>query len=111
MANDNGSETTLVSSTTTTTAAKGEKAKNKPKRETEPYQAEFTGLSTLGGMPALGGHMFLPPPSPPKDKELKKELKMVPDQPFTSRSASVVKERLDVATGMFSTNVQGTEKP
>ena len=92
MANANTSETTLVSA-----PAKTGKGQRKPKYETEPYQAEFTGLSTLGGMPSLGGHFFVEPP-----KAKKTVVKMVPAQPFkASPRASFVEDRLSTVQGMF----------
>lgn len=92
MEHANGSETTLVS-----TAA----PKRKTRREYQPYQAEFSGLSSLGGMPSLGGHMFMEPPSPTKSSP-KAKLNMVPAQPFErSPRASVVQARLETVQGMF----------
>ncbi|GAK64954.1 uncharacterized protein PAN0_007d3170 [Moesziomyces antarcticus] len=93
MEHANGSETTLVS-----TAA----PKRKTRREYEPYQAEFSGLSSLGGMPSLGGHMFMEPPSPTKSSR-KAQLNMVPAQPFErSPRASVVQARLETVQGRGS---------
>lgn len=88
MANANTSETTLV-----TPVSKS--GKRKTPRQYEPYQAEFTGMG-LGGMPSMGGMSFLEPPAP------KREVKMVPAQPFRSQPrASFVDERLSSVKGMF----------
>lgn len=61
MSNTNTSETTLVSPT----SAPKEGKTRKPKYD-EPYKAEFSGMSTMGGMPSLGGHMFMAGPPPAK---------------------------------------------
>ncbi|SPO22344.1 uncharacterized protein UTRI_01022 [Ustilago trichophora] len=101
MANSNTSETTLVSDPTT--SGKGEQSR-KLKSETEPYAAEFTGLSTLGGMPSLGGHFFAEPPVKAKKPKAQFEPKLVPTQPFKgSRRASFVQDRLSTVQGMFQT--------
>ncbi|SJX61424.1 uncharacterized protein SRS1_10480 [Sporisorium reilianum f. sp. reilianum] len=88
MANANASETTLVSTKSQNT--------KKPKREYS-FQPEFTGMGALGGMPSLGGLMFVEPPSPTEStSSTKRVLKMVPEQPFVSAPrASVVDARLD----------------
>ncbi|SPO21535.1 uncharacterized protein UTRI_01022_B [Ustilago trichophora] len=101
MANPNTSETTLVSAPSTT--GKGKQSR-KPKYETEPYAAEFTGLSTLGGMPSLGGHFFAEPPVKAKKSKAQVEPKLVPTQPFKgSPRASFVQDRLSTVQGMFQT--------
>ncbi|CBQ70747.1 conserved hypothetical protein [Sporisorium reilianum SRZ2] len=95
MANANASETTLVSTKSQNT--------KKPKREYS-FQPEFTGMGALGGMPSLGGLMFVEPPSPTESTSSnQKVLKMVPEQPFVSAPrASVVDARLDTVKGMFA---------
>ncbi len=105
MANPNSSETTLVSAPASASA----EAKRKPaKYYTEPYAAEFTGLSTMGGgMPSLAGAHFMAPP-PLKATKKKVVVKMVPSQPFVgadgaaTSSASFVDAKLDTVQGMFA---------
>uniref|UniRef100_V5EV94 Uncharacterized protein n=1 Tax=Kalmanozyma brasiliensis (strain GHG001) TaxID=1365824 RepID=V5EV94_KALBG len=81
MTNANTSETTLVPATKT--------GKRKTPRQTQPYQAEFTGMGGFGGMPN-----FLEPPVA--------AVKMVPAQPFKSTPrASFVDDRVSVLKGMF----------
>lgn len=94
MANANNSETTLVST----------KSKRQTRRETEPYKAEFSGMGMMGGMPAMGTHMFLEPPSPTGSSagDSKTSIKMVPAQPFKSKpKASFASERVETLRGMF----------
>ncbi|GAC96907.1 hypothetical protein PHSY_004491 [Pseudozyma hubeiensis SY62] len=105
MANANTSDTTLVS----TTQVSSGKPKRKTPRETVPYQAEFSGMGMMGGMPAMGGHMFLEPPSPTESAASKKSVKMVPGQPFkSSPKASFVSARAETAKGRDSFDTMTT---
>ncbi|KAJ1019456.1 hypothetical protein NDA16_004573 [Ustilago loliicola] len=104
MAQANNSETTLVSVASTDKQRKAQK---------EPYQPEFTGMGSMGGMPSLGGHHFLPAPpvSPTESNSSKSSFtsgpgKLVPSQPFKSSSSSVVQERLSTAQSMFPPSYQ-----
>ncbi|EST06089.2 hypothetical protein PSEUBRA_003948 [Kalmanozyma brasiliensis GHG001] len=88
MTNANTSETTLVPATKT--------GKRKTPRQTQPYQAEFTGMGGFGGMPN-----FLEPPVA--------AVKMVPAQPFKSTPrASFVDDRVSVLKGRESFDTLAT---
>ncbi|SNX82723.1 uncharacterized protein MEPE_01429 [Melanopsichium pennsylvanicum] len=100
MGQSNSSETTLVSDPPLTAA--GKPAKSKAKYKNEPYAAEFTGLSTMGGgMPSLSGQFFVPPPKAKKSFSSGPG-SLVASQPFKNNvKASFVDERLDIISGMF----------